>query len=136
MILNKPLLFTEEEIKKIEQLRSAKYVCATEYRGHTVEVFYGDTAHPVSGSRYFALYYGKDTLELMITDGSFIEKQQINAVIADNGEIVYSRDRHDYRQSEDGSVFIDGGRDYTRSGIYPDDRWVTLSVKEGVLGAH
>jgi hypothetical protein len=136
MKLNPPVLFTEEQIEKIEKLRNAKYVCATEHKEHCVEVFYSDEAHPDSGSRYFALYKTPHTNELMITDGSFIEEQTIDAVTAENGEIIYSRYRHDYRTSQDGSVFIDGGRSYTKSGLYAEDRWVTLSVKDGVLDVH
>lgn len=136
MKLNPPVLFTEEQIEKIEKLRNAKYVCATEHKDICVEVFYGDKAHPVSGSRYFALYKAAYTNELMITDGSFIEEQEIDAVTADNGQIVYSRYRHDYRISDDKSVFIDGGRAYTKSGLYPQHRWVTLRVRNGALGVH
>ena len=132
-IKNEPVLFNEEQIKNIEKHYHAEYVCPTEYRGKSVEVFYGDKAHPVSGSRYFALYYTSHTNELMITNGSFIEEQEIDAVIADDGDTIYSRHRHDYRKSNDDSVWIDGGRSYTRSGMYPEDKWCTLKVKNGTL---
>jgi hypothetical protein len=132
-IQNDPVLFSKEQISKIEDLRKAKYVCASEHKDMCVEVFYGDDAHPVSGSRYFALYKTTRTNELMITDGSFIEDQEINAVIADNGDIVYSRYRHDYRKSNDNSVWIDGGRAYTRSGLYSKDKQCMLEVRNGSL---
>ena len=44
---------------------------------------------------------------------------------AKNGDIIYSQYRHDYVKSEDDSVFIDGGRDYTRSG---GGKFVTLRI--------
>ena len=56
-------------------------------------------------------------------------------VVAANGDVIYSRYRHDYRHSPDGSVWIDGGRDYTRSGV-PTGEWdafVTLRIVEDKL---
>lgn len=133
MIKTHPVLFNEEQIEKIENLRNAKYVCTTEHEGFCVEVFYGAEEHPVSKSRYFGLYKAGALGDLMITNGAFIESQEIEAVIADNGDIIYSRYRHDYRISEDRSVWIDGGRSYTRSGVYPKEKWCTLIVRDGVL---
>jgi hypothetical protein len=132
-IKNDPVLFSKEQIEKIEKLKNAKYVCSTEHRGFPIEVFYSDVAHPDSGSRYFGLYRSGITRELMITNGAFIEDQKIDAIIADNGEIVYSRYRHDYIRSTDGSVFIDGGREYTRSSLVTQERRLVLIVKDGIL---
>lgn len=126
-LTNKSQLFSEENIQRIEQLREATYVCDTEHKDMPVSVFYGKTAHPVSGSRYFALYRA-DTI--MITDGSFIEEQEITGAVAQDGEVVFSRSRHDYVTSSDGSVFIDGGRAYTKTNTR---NLVTLLVRDGVL---
>lgn len=52
----------------------------------------------------------------------------IVGVIADNGEICYSRFRHDNYASADGSVWIDGGRDYVRGPVIDPARQVTLTV--------
>lgn len=133
IITNPSVLFTQEQLDKIENLRNAVYVCATEHKGHCVEVFYGAEPHPVSQSRYFGLYKSSVFGELMITNGAFIEDQEFDAVIADNGEVIYSRYRHDYRTSKDGSVWIDGGRSYTRSGIYPPEKRTVLVVRNGEL---
>jgi hypothetical protein len=126
-LTNKSQLFSEENIQRIEQLRDATYVCDTEHKDIPVAVFYGKTAHPVSGSRYFALYRA-DTI--MITDGSFIEDQEITGAVAEDGEVVFSRSRHDFVTSSDGSVFIDGGRAYTKTNT---GNLVTLLVRDGVL---
>jgi hypothetical protein len=133
MIKNDPVLFSEDQIEKIESLKNAKYVCSTEHQGLCIEVFYADEAHPDSGSRYFGLYKAGRTGELMITNGAFIEDQVIDGIVADDGEIIFSRYRHDYRKSSDGSVFIDGGRSYTRCSLVDETRRVTLSVKDGSL---
>jgi hypothetical protein len=128
-----PVLFTPDKIRHIEQIKKAKYVCATEHKGKCVEVFYADVEHSDSKSRYFALYVDSYTNNLMITNGAFIEDQIISAVLADNGDIVYSRYRHDFVRSEDESVWIDGGREYTRSGLFEKRRYLSLVVRDGVL---
>lgn len=128
-LLNEPVMFLAENIEKIEQLRAAKYVCDTSHKDIAVSVFYGRDTHPVSGSRYFALYRNQNN-SLMITDGAFIEGQEIVGVVAENGDVIFSRHRHDYRSSPDGSVFIDGGRDYTRTNT---SNQVTLLVRDGEL---
>lgn len=128
-LLNDSLIFTQDHIEKIEKLKSAKYVCDTTNKGTPVAVFYGEVAHPVSGSRYFGLYYDHEN-HLMITDGAFIEGQEIEGVVAENGDVVFSRHRHDYHSSPDGTVFIDGGREYTRTNTV---NRVTLLVRDGVL---
>jgi hypothetical protein len=130
-IQNQPLLFSPESVKTIEKIRQAVYVCDTEHEGHRVAVFYGATEHPDSGSRYFALYYTMDSGRLMITDGSFIERQGIIGVRAENGDIIFSRFRHDYRTSDDGTVMVDGGRAYMRTN---SPNTVGLQVINGVLG--
>jgi hypothetical protein len=129
-IKNEPWLFTQEQVATIEKTKKAKYVCDTEQKNNTVAVFYGESAHPVSGSRYFALYYTQIDGNLMITDGSFIESQEIAGVVADNGDIIYSRFRHDYRESKDGSVMVDGGRSYLRTNT---KNTIRLYVKDGLL---
>lgn len=131
MINIEPVLFTQTQIEQIENLRKCKYVCSSEHKDIPVEIFYCEEEHPVSKSKYFALYSSNEGL--MITDGSFIEDQTFDAVIAKNGEIIYSRHRHDYRVSTDRSVFIDGGRSYTRTGIYETNQHVKLRVANGVL---
>lgn len=134
MIKNESALFSNENIQKICELKNAVYVCDTTLaNGADCAVFYGDTAHPDSGSRYFGLYYHPMNNQLYICNAADIENQEITAVIADNGDIIYSRHRHDYRVSDDKSVWIDGGRSYVRSGLYDKSKFTTLIVKEGKL---
>jgi len=129
-IQNQPVLFSPETVKIIEKTRQAVYVCDTEFKGQHVAVFYGDAEHPDSGSRYFALYYTMDSGCLMITNGAFIEEQEIIGVRAENGDIIFSRFRHDYRTSDDGTVMVDGGRAYMRTS---SPNTVGLRVTNGVL---
>jgi hypothetical protein len=67
---------------------------------------------PVEGySHYFALIYQHGSP--YITSGASAVEQVISAVESD-GEIIYSRYRHDFRQTKDGKAIIDGGRDYVK----------------------
>lgn len=134
-------IFKESGIKKIEQLRSAKYVCETCVRtsypdgpwaDQPVALFYGSEIHPDSNSRYFGVYLNQED-KIFITNGQSAVDEPITGIIADDGEIIYSRYRHDFRRSKDGSVFIDGGRDYYRGSILPEDRVVTLVIEQGEL---
>jgi hypothetical protein len=58
----------------------------------------------------------------MICDAITATQEDIWGVVANDGEVIYSRYRHDYRTSKDGSVMIDGGRDYTKTG-FNTDKW-------------
>jgi len=114
-----PSAFTWDQITHIEKERKAQYLLETEYCGNQCAVFYGNTIHPVSKSRYFATFWTKDQHKWRdvpaFIDGSWIEDITFAAVIADNGDVIYSRHRQDYRQSDDGSVYIGGGRDYIKT---------------------
>ena len=91
---------------------------------------------PAGGSAWFGLYYRPEypdpeaPMTLVIVNAISATQHPIIGVVADNGDIIYSRYRHDYRGSPDGSVWVDGGRDYLR---YGGGRTVELEIKEGML---
>lgn len=120
-------LFSEENLKVISNLKKAEYVCDTEHNGILCSVFY-QYHPPETFDNYFALYYDENK-RLMITSGSFIKAQTLDAVVSKEGEVLFSRYRHDYRKSKDGTVSIDGGREYTRA----HGPRLELIVKEGNL---
>lgn len=117
MIDTKPYFFEEYIIPVIEEKYNAKYVCETciknqyGWRNEPSLIFYSVKKHP-AGSHYFAISID-DHGNLVISDGISATEPFVG-VIAENGDIIYSRFRHDYRTSEDKSVSIDGGREYTR----------------------
>jgi len=80
------------------------------------------------------LYKNEDGT-VMIADGIIATKETFSGVMAKNGDVIYSRYRHDYRTSDDGSVFVDGGRDYFRSGVYDKEQYVSLRVNKDKLEA-
>lgn len=90
------------------------------------DVYWQETP-PVDGySNYFAIIHrgGK----VYITCGASAVVGTFYAVVANDGEVIYSRCRHDYRESSDGSVFIDGGRDYCRTSI---TKAIQLKIVDG-----
>lgn len=128
---SKSAMFSDENIAAIEKVRNCRYVIDTEHQDVHVAIFYGDKEHPDSGSRYFALYYTPEN-KLMITDGSFIEDQDLVGVLAKDGEVIYSRYRHDYVTSADGTAMVDGGRAYLKSSLSPK---VRITVVNGYAKA-
>ena len=112
------------KIDVIEKKYNAKFVgqfCLKTKTGgwhgdDCADVYYQETP-PVEGySKYFGLIMQGGSA--YITSGASGVEGLIDAVEADDGTIWYSRYRHDMRYSADGSVFIDGGRDYVRGGMH------------------
>ena len=146
-IRNESTFLANVHIKDIESRYKAKYVCETCLRGmddewvnFTAAIFYTETPHP-EGSNYFGIFLHPDfseTNHIMITNAESAVGQDIVGAVADNGDVIYSRYRHDYRESDDKSIAIDGGRDYTRV-IFSEDsdktvgRSVTLRIVKDKL---
>jgi hypothetical protein len=119
----------------VEQMYNAKYIGAwavkTKDGGwslHPVEVFYQPVLKDPSHSHYFGVYVSHDG-HVYICNAESAFSDSILGVVADSGEIVVSGYRHDYRTSSDGSAFIDGGRDYTRTNRKP----IELTMVDGEL---
>ncbi len=96
-----------------------------------VSVFYNPTPDKSKGhSEYFGIFNQNINYDLrwVICNADCVKEQTIYGVECLDG-ILYSAYRHDYVTSEDGSVFIDGGRDYLRcsSGA---DLWI-LKIENG-----
>jgi len=50
----------------------------------------------------------------MISNAISAVEEPFFGILAENGDIIYSRHRHDFRESDDKTVFMDGGRDHMR----------------------
>jgi len=111
-----------ENVAKIEQKMNAMYVGELQVRlspsptaawaNRAVSVFYQAPPLPKAAkSNYFAIF--NQNGKTLICD-AFAATTPMNAVIADDDEVVYSRYGHDMRWSRDRSIAIDGGREYTR----------------------
>ncbi len=144
--------FHPPQLEKIEAHYEAKYVCETclmnpggGWVNQSVSIFYQPDASkvPEGGSQWFGLFFrpadrfslDEDApQQLCIVNGISATEHDIEGIVADNGDVIYSHYRHDYRHSPDGSVWIDGGRDYTRSGLSSKaTEFVTLRIVEDKL---
>lgn len=112
-------------IEKCEKKYNAKYIGDFQtkrkdgsWNDKPCAIFYVENPDISKGhSNYlglFAKYITDEYSELSITNGLSAVEEPFTAIQADNGEYVISSYRHDYRVSNDGSVMIDGGRDYNR----------------------
>lgn len=116
------------DIKKCEEYFKAKYIGDFQVKNYNdewssmpVAVFY--CAKPdisKNHKHYIGLFLPIITTDpvqlgpLSVTDATSAVKEPFIGIQADNGEIVISCYTHDYRTSTDGSVNIDGGREYTK----------------------
>jgi hypothetical protein len=114
--------FKEAGIREIERLYNAQYMgfwCKKRPDGswteEPVEVFYQpnpDIAH--GHSHYFGIFVD-EAKRVMITNAESAFSEPMTGVICDDGEVLISRYRHDFRTK--GLHMIDGGRDYTRTSL-------------------
>lgn len=128
-------MFTDEQYNNIEEYYKAKFICETclknidgGWANIPVAVFYTENAHP-EGSNWFGLYYNHDN-KLMITDAKSA-LEPFDALLFENGDILYSRYRHDYRTY--GNAMVDGGRDYFRYTPTNDSKMVKIQIMKDKL---
>ena len=107
------------KIAQIERTKNARYVgefAINQGSGWTespVALFYQDKP-PVEGySHYFGILMRGENV--YITCGQSAVDTEIIGIMSKEHEVIYSRFRHDYRLTEDGTCMIDGGRDYLKS---------------------
>lgn len=91
-------------------------------------VFYQENPDTAKGHLPYYMYIIQNHMTY-ITGAMHIPELDIHCIRAKNGEIIYSRSLHDYRQSEDASCAIDGGFDYLRTTYEPDYKPDQLIVK-------
>lgn len=113
-----PYWFTEDGIKKIEEMYGAVYMghwCTKHSAGwwndYPVDVFYQPNPDFSKGhSHYFGMFKQKDNVYITNAESAF--SQEIFGLLAEDGEVIVSRYRHDCVVKED--QMIDGGRDYLK----------------------
>lgn len=126
----------EKGINHFEQKYNATYVadlCLKDKYGNWANepaaIFYQETPPQPGYSNYFAVVV--HGTQAYITSGESAVSEPIAGIRADDGEIVFSRYRHDFRKSKDDSVFIDGGRDYTKHNN--PSRLVEITIVDGEI---
>jgi hypothetical protein len=120
------------DISKVEKMYSekdavsVKHVCTTEFAETIADVFYRETPHPEFGNKYFAVLFRDN--KPYIANADRVEDFTFGMVENDDGDLEYSRSRHDYKQFKNGNM-IDGGRDYIRS----NGRVLVFVVRDGTM---
>ncbi len=110
------------KIDVAEKHYNAKYIgdfCISDknnqWTEQPIQIYYNENPKTELGHTHYFGLFTDDFHHVYITNAISITNEPIIGAIADNGEIIYSRYRHDYQTSQDGTVFIDGGRDYCRT---------------------
>ncbi len=103
-----------DQIRKVEKRYNAKYVFESQLKlkseqwsDFSAAVFYAEEPHP-KGSNWFGIW--NDGGRLMISNAISAVEEPFFGAVAENGDVIYSRHTHDLRESEDKTVFVDGGR--------------------------
>lgn len=117
---NKPDFYglKHETINAIEQQYKCKFVAEWNLldsqnnpHEHPVLLFWNDVPHP-TGSNWMGMYRHQN--EWYVCDGITASRFPINCMVSNDKQVLFSKSRHDFRSSNDSSVSVDGGRDYTR----------------------
>lgn len=131
-------LLVPVNISVVEKKKNAKFICETcirtsngNWSDEPVQLYWQENP-PIEGySNYFAIFVRRNLMsgdpQVFITSGESAVKEPISA-IRHNGQIGFSRCRHDYRWVGGQEVAIDGGRDYTRI-IGTPQEYLTLEIK-------
>lgn len=75
-------------------------------------VFYQPNPPQPHYSNYMGLFVRQESV--FVTNAKSVAEGEWYGAMAESGEIIFSRFRHDYRVSQDGTAMVDGGRDYAR----------------------
>jgi hypothetical protein len=123
-ILTDCSFLSKRQIEKIEERYNAKYVFETQLKlrsdkwsDFSAAVFYAEEPHP-EGSNWFGIW--NNNRQFMISNAISAVEEPFFGAVAENGDVIYSRHPRDYRESEDRTVFVDGGRDQMRHDMEHD----------------
>lgn len=136
---NKPDYYglTEKEIAKVEKLRNCRFVC--EWVMRTEEdfsrqanlgmLFWNDEPHP-AGSNWMMLF--RHDGQWLVRDGIEASRIPICCVVSNDKQLLFSKSNYDFRTSHDGSVSVDGGRNYMRilGNIKCERKWLAPQLGE------
>lgn len=137
----KSKLFPEKHIEALEKKFNATYVLDTSIKDdrgswteHSYAIFFQRIPPDPSYSQYVAVRptsAAKATTSILIASGKSVEGLTFGAIAFEDDSWIYSSHRHDWVESK--GSFIDGGRDYVRSGGSPLPDIITVNVVDSAL---
>lgn len=135
-ILTKNQWYSDREIRLIEKHYNVKYVVEIaaklkngQWSDTPAAVFYQNNKHP-TGSNYLGIFNDPSNNNWILFDALPTISQPWTGAINKDGQVIFSRYRHDFRESPAKDFAIDGGRDYVR--IVGDNPENVMMVKLGV----
>ena len=129
-IKNEPIVFTWDNINSyLDDNTRCNYILETEYQGVQYAIFY----HGFPFKQYRVAHWTEDQYKWAdvpaVAEADWIEDLEIDGIVADNGDVIYSRYPTERRTSDDGSVWIRGS---DTSSTDPQRR-CTLTIFKGRL---
>jgi hypothetical protein len=113
-ILTDCSFLSEKQIEKIAGKYNATYVFESQLKlrggnwsDFSAAVFYTEIPHP-EGSNWFGIW--GDAGKYMVSNAISAVEEPFVGILGRNGAVIYSRHRHDLRETDDKSGFISGGR--------------------------
>lgn len=113
------------DIETAERIYKVKFVgdfCLKNRSGswssYPAAVFYQPNPQTELGHSHYLGIMDNGERGISLVNGESAFSEPIVGIEADDGEIIYSAFRHDFVVSNDGTVFIDGGRDYIKSSVH------------------
>jgi hypothetical protein len=127
-------ILSPEALRRIEQHHAVVYLgdfavplTNGNWSDQPYPVFWQEILKQPDHKHYITIYPDGD--DFYIADATGVAAHAWDAVPAQSGEVIYSRFHHDYRESHDGSVFVDGGADYFRcGGVLHDTRRLQIRL--------
>jgi hypothetical protein len=114
--LNRGEQFWGLDIGKIEERYAARYVgdfslrFGKNWSDEPFAVFFSGIPMREGYPNYVGVRPNADSSNLIVVNAKSVTEVVWDGVMADDGEVIFSRFRHDYRVSRDGSAMVDGGR--------------------------
>lgn len=96
-----------------------------EWSESPVAVFWSEKLSDPSHKHYFGIY--RQNGSTFICDATSVSQGVwFGSMHEVTGEVLFSRYRHDFRNSRDKKFFVDGGREYSRAGGYSIPTWINF----------
>jgi len=117
--INKGAQIVAARIELVEARYNAEYVadlCLRDDHGNWTDEPFAVFWTPILTKPEYTHYFGLQGRngQVFVVNGISITEGFWEGAEADNGEIIFSRFRHDNRVSSDETAMVDGGRDYFR----------------------
>lgn len=103
---------TPSSIRKIEKEYNARYVTEWQTESQPIMLFWTDVVSKPEYSNWIGIY--ADSRMWYVCNGLSAASKPICCYTSNDGQLLFSKQQHDFRTSHDQSLSVDGGPKYTR----------------------